>query len=269
MKLWTLGCAAALGIAAALPVQGAIVVQYNGSGSSGTAGAEPVSLAATANSSPNVTASSLTRGSGIGTAALANGYSGNNWDPTNSTQSAAVAANDFFQWSFTVNSGFEADISSFDATLRRSAIDGPKHFALQYSFDGFATAGATAVTFNYFGRNSGTAPGTVTPFQWMTTDTPGQTAGNRISQQDLSGVAALQDIAGGTTVTFRLYGWGDGAGATSNTVALGRNTAPLTADNGNGEAGAQLNGVVTAVPEPMTAGVAGLFVLGALIRRRR
>jgi hypothetical protein len=267
LKNVALGLAAVV-LASSTLARGAIIVQYSAVGASGTAGNQPASLTATAASDPNVTASTLTRGPGIVSAALANGFSANSWDTGTTSLALAETANEFFQWAFTVETDYTASIDSFDATLRRSAVAAPSHFALEYSFDGFATAGVVAVTFNYLGRDSGTAPTTITPFQWMTTDTPGQAAGNRISTQDLSGVAALQDLAAGTTVTFRLYGWGDGSGAASNTVALGRNPA---VDNGNGQAGAQINGTVALVPEPASIALAviGGGVLAVRRARRR
>lgn len=266
MRLGKLGLGTALALVLSSSAQAAILVQYNAAGASGTAGSEPAFLNATSASSPDVTPSTLIRGTGLDTANLANGFSADFWDPTNTTLADAVVAGDYFQWAFTVNNGVEADITSFDATLRRSATNGPSTFYLQYSFDNFATPGATGATFQYLGRSSGTA-GATTPFQWMTTDTPGQNDGNRISTQDLSDIAALQDIEGGQTVTFRLYGHGTGTGgATSNTVALGRNPA---LDNGNGEAGAQINGEITAIPEPALGGIVGAVMLVVMTRRNR
>src|SRR5688500_8208519 len=166
---------AAIALASSTLAQAAILVQYNAAGASSTAGSEPALLNATGASDANITPTTLTRGTGLDTAGLGNGFSADFWEPTNTTLADAVTAGDYFQWGFTVNSGFEADITSFDATLRRSATNGPSTFYLLYSFDDFATPGATAVTFQYLGRSSGTA-GTTTPFQWMTTDTPGQDA---------------------------------------------------------------------------------------------
>src|SRR5690606_12948961 len=57
------------------------------------------------------------------------------------------------------------------------------------------------------------------------TDVPTQAEGNEMPVFDLSGISDLQNIPGGTTVTFRLYGWAGGGNtgtASSNTVALGR-----------------------------------------------
>ena len=204
-----------------------------------------------------VTAIPLTRGAGIDPAALANGFSSNNWTITAGTAATAIAADEYFQFGFTAPSDGPVSITEFDANLRRSALDAPKHFALYHSFDGFATPPSVAdVTFNYLGRSSGTAPGTITQYQWMTTDTAGQDGGNPIQPQDLSGIPSLQNIAANTQVTFRLYGWGDGGGAAaSNTVAFGRTQGP------------KLLGEV--VPEPASLSLVAFAMSAATLRRRR
>jgi hypothetical protein len=84
-----------------------------------------------------------------------------------------------------------------------------------------------------------------------------QNAGNPMPPLDLTAITALQSITAGSSVTFRLYGWGDGSGATTNTVALGRDLGP------------RLTG--SAVPEPAGLVLAGgglLAGLGGWIRRR-
>src|SRR5688500_10547056 len=100
------------------------------------------------------------------------------------------------------------------------------NYELQYSFDDFATPGIVITNFNYFGRDSGTAPATLAPYQWMTTDTPGQGNGNPTWPFLLNGVTALQNLPAGAKITFRLYAWGMGNGADSNTLALGRVNGP-------------------------------------------
>ena len=194
-----------------------------------------------------LSASTLTRGPGIGASGLANGFSANTWNnalstpPGSASLANAIADGEFFQFAVSINSGYNASFSTLDFNLRRSAVAAPMNFEWQYSFDGFSSAGIAAADFNYLGRSSGTAPASVTPFQWMTTDTPGQD-GNPIATINLSGISALQSVAGGSTVTFRLYGWGDDTnpGTNSNTVAFGRNNGP------------SLGGTVTPVPEPST-----------------
>ena len=112
--------------------------------------------------------------------------------------------------------------------------------------------------FNYFGRSSGTAPATVDPFAWMTTDVPGQNNGNPISTLNLSGISVFQNISQGTTISFRLLGWGNDVtpGADSNTVALGRVDGPT------------LGGTVAAIPEPGTLAFLGIGFLAMSWARR-
>jgi hypothetical protein len=175
----------------------------------------------------------LTRGPGIVAANLTYGFSANNWNNTNSTTNPvlpsrenAIAEGEYYQFAVTVLEGYRLSIASLDHALRRSAINGPMNFEWQYSFNGFTTPGITMTNFIYLGRDSGTAPAVLEPFQWMTRDTPGQGAGNTTWPFLLERITALQNVPGGTTITFRLYAWGTGAGADSNTTALGRNVGP-------------------------------------------
>lgn len=215
---------------------------------------------------PGLSATPITRGSGLDAAAsLTRGFSSRGWNAVDqagaaivTTRDTALAGNKFYTFSVTVEPDAVASFTSIAVALYKSAISSPANFEWQYSFDGFATPGLTAVTFNHFGRNSGTAPAVVEPFQWMTQDTPGQNAGNATPPLDLSGVADLQNIPGGTTIDFRLYGWGSingGVTVFTNTLALGRDLGP------------QLTGNVVVIPEPATLGLVGLSVI-ALVRRR-
>jgi hypothetical protein len=104
----------------------------------------------------------------------------------------------------------------------------------------------------------------------MTTDTAGQNDGNRIYTGsnpgiDLSGVPGLQDIQG-QTVTFRLYGWGDGgAAAATNTVALGRSVA----STGN-IGGPLIQGTISQVPEASAFAFLGVALgVGLVIKLKR
>jgi hypothetical protein len=193
----------------------------------------PVESVETTNVAEGLAVSALTRGPGIGAANLTSGYSANGWNNTNSTTNPrittrenAIADGEFYQFSVTVLPGRTLSISTIETSLRRSAIDAPMNYEWQYSLDGFATPGVTMTNFNYIGRSSGTAPTTLEPFQWMTRDTAGQNAGNPTWPFLVDHIAGLQNLPEGTVVTFRLYAWGTGAGADSNTVALGRNNGP-------------------------------------------
>ena len=243
-----------LAIALGSTVQAATIINYDLTGASGTAGSEPAFWAPTS-AAPGITGMNLTRGAGILPANLTNGFSSNNWT-LGSSSATAQANDDYYQWGLTVDSGYEADLSTLNFSMRRSAIAAPDTYELYASFDNFATAGTLITTFNYFGRSSGTAPTTVVDGQWMTSDTPGQGNGNPISTINLASTPSLQDIPGGNTVTFRLYGYGNIAGAAdSNTVALGRIAGPL------------IGGDVTLVPEPASLALIGCAALAAMRRR--
>lgn len=211
-----------------------------------------------------ITASNITRGAGLTPLNLSRGFSAQGWNNASSTlttRADAISGNKFYAFDLTIAPGTTASFSDITVGLYKSAITSPANLEWQYSFDSFATPGSTLVAFNHFGRNSGTPPGSVTPFQWMTTDTPGQSNGNPTPPLDISTITALQNLAGPATVSFRLYGWGSINGnptTATNTLALGRDTGP------------KITG--TLVPEPTTTTLVGVAVTGAigfLVRRRR
>lgn len=251
--------AALLSVALLGRSQGAIISEYNLSALTTTA---PATVAAT--TSNGVTSAPLSRGAGLNPAGLTRGFSSDNISLTGATVNDAIAASEYYEWGFTPVTGSKVSLTSMDFSLRRSATNGPSNFEVRSSLDNFATPGTTLATFQYLGRSSGTAPGVVVPFQWMTTDTPGQGDGNLISPIVLSTVPSLQNIGEETTVTFRLYVWGNLAGAaTSNTVALGRQSAT------NGPGGPSIQGVVVAVPEPTCFALLGFAMTAGLVALRR
>jgi hypothetical protein len=204
------------------------VVYFDLTGLSGSAPAPVTSKAATIVSN-GLAVTTISRGSGLNAYYLGNGFSANGSLPgaTGSAgRTAAIAANEYFEFAVTIQPGYTLSIASLDHALRRSATAGPMHFEWQYSFDGFATTGVVLTNFLYRGRDSGTAPANVAPYQWMTTDTPGQGNGNMVWPFLFGQVAALQKIPAGTTITFRLYFWGEGSVTDSNTTALGRVFGP-------------------------------------------
>lgn len=252
-----------LGLTGTIAAQAAIVLDYNLASVPNIA----VATVAATTVAGGLVATDLTRGSGVVATNLTSGYSANDWATTTASRANAIATDEFFQFGFTVEPGGSVSLEQLDVALRRSATAGPMNFEWQYSLDGFTTPGTTiAVTgspyyasgaFTYFGRSSGTVAPPPANFAYMTTDTAGQADGNLMPPLDLTGISALQSMAAGTSVAFRLYGWGTGGGATSNTVALGRTVGP------------RLSGV--AVPEP--AGgllvVGGASLVGILAYRRR
>ena len=162
----------------------------------------------------------MSRGSGLTPAGLTNGYSSSGF--TGADLAAAVAANDYHEFGFTLDATHKASLSKLDMTMRRGAADGPTTFEVLASFDNFATApivvpfNLSQASFTYLGRADGDAltpdPSLDTPFYYMTNDQPGRpnttfSSTDPIPTIDLSTIAALQDIPAGTTVKFRMYGW--------------------------------------------------------------
>ncbi|MDQ3132778.1 MAG: carboxypeptidase-like regulatory domain-containing protein, partial [Acidobacteriota bacterium] len=148
---------------------------------------------------PNLNPSILSRGTGINPNALANTFSAVTFN--SSTIADAIAANEYLQFTVSTQSGFRVSLSTLNANFRRSST-GPNTFQYQYSLDGFATAGV----------NIGS------PFMYTGTETNGAAQ----TPIDLSTIAALQNVASPTTITFRLYA--AGATATTGTFSIGRLT---------------------------------------------
>lgn len=250
---------AALSIGGAWAARADVVVNYAISSTSGTVSI-PASTLGT-----GITATDLTRGPGLTPISLSRGYSAQGWNNSGSTPTTradAIAGNKFYTFSVTLSPDTTVSFSDITVGLYKSAITSPASMEWQYSFDNFTTSGSTLTTFNHYGRNSGTAPVPLVPYQWMTVDTGSQTNGNPTPALDISTVSPLQNVAGPATVSFRLYGWGSingNATTPTNTLAIGRDTGPL------------INGIITSVPEPATLGmaVAGAAFVGFTVFRRR
>jgi hypothetical protein len=144
----------------------------------------------------NLNPSTLIRLNGATSSSLGNAFSSSNYT-TNGTQADAVANNKGFAFTINALGGFQASLSTLNARFRRSA-SGPNAFAWYYSLDG--------TTFIQIGA--------VILFTATTTNGVAQT------QIDLSVIPALQNVASGTIITFRLLGWG--ATAATGTFAIGR-----------------------------------------------
>ena len=213
-----------------------------------------------------ITATELTRGPGLGPRNLTRGFSSNDWATTTASRQNAIDTDQYYQFGFTVQPGGSVSLDQLEVALRRSAVAAPMNYEWQYSLDGFATAGNTISVagspyysggaFTYLGRSSGSG-GVADNYNYMSTSVSDQSAGNPMPPLDLTAITAFQSITAGSSVTFRLYAWGDGGGAATNTVALGRDLGP------------RLTG--SAVPEPAGLVLAGgglLAGLGGWIRRR-
>ncbi len=210
--------------------------------SGGNLGNSPMTATTT---DPNDTVGGLTRGwtVGAGTAA-AYAWGGNNFAQSpNNTEAGAIAANNVATFSVTANSGYTLSLSDIPAyNIRRSAT-GPNTGLWQYEVDGgaFTDIGAQIT--------------------WGSVTT---SAGNPEPLIDLSGIPALQNVAAGTTVTFRCVTWG--ATSTSGTWYFNE-PGPHTTDPDIG-----VEGSLGAVPEPCTLGllaIGGACALASLVVRRR
>ncbi|MFM8837404.1 MAG: beta strand repeat-containing protein, partial [Bacteroidota bacterium] len=131
-----------------------------------------------------------------------NGWGGNGWDAYTTAGAgnldSTIARGDFVSIVFTVASGTTVSFTSIPAYNVRRSSSGPATGQWQYSI------GAAGIFVN-IGN----------PITWgaVTTGT-----GNPQSAIDLSTIAALQNLAGGTTVTFRIVNMG--ATASSGTWYL-------------------------------------------------
>ena len=163
-----------------------------------TAGDEPTLDARTLD--PNLNMSTLSRGAGIDAANLVRAFSSDDYTgsfATPGTQTDALTNDEYFQFEISSSPNYEVSLSTLDANFRRSNI-GPNTFLWRYSIDG--------VNFTDIG----------TPFTYLGSGGNGQPQ----AQIDLSVLPDLQNVNSGTTITFRLYGWG--ARRADGTFAIGR-----------------------------------------------
>jgi len=152
--------------------------------------------------SANLNAVILTRGPGLGipSSPPINTFSADSY-VVGGVKVNAVTDGEYFQVVLTPKTSYKLSLSSIDLNLRRSST-GPQNYQWLYSLDGFATPGVDiGFAETYTGTESnGTARPTI----------------------DLSGIANLQNVPAGTSVTFRLYAWG--ATNATGTYAVGRLT---------------------------------------------
>ena len=174
---------------------------------------------APASSDANLTVGNLTRhwtllttGSGAQYAWGGNNFTAANFD-------AAVTANEYVTFTLTANAGYTLSLSSIGEYNIRRSNSGPSTGQWQYAIgtDAFVNIG-----------------GDIT---WGAVTT---NVGNPQEAIDLSAISALQDVAAGSTVTFRLAVWGaTGTGGTfyfndspSTPEVLGLSVYGVIADGG-------------------------------------
>lgn len=149
--------------------------------------------------------SALTRGGGVSIpTTLARGFGGTGF-ANGGTKTQAETSNAYYTFTVAARSGYSMSLSTLDAILRRSSATSPNTYCWKYSTDG--------VNFTQIGSDVG----------MTNTDAEGIAQ----TQIDLSGISALQNVAAGKVVTFRLYAWG--AGSTSSTFGIGKTPSSSTA----------------------------------------
>jgi len=187
-------------------VQADSVISFDLSGLSGSDRVPPPEAAYPTEKPDSLQVSPIIRGSGIEPSPLAGGFSSNEWITENPSREAAIANEEFYE--FSVSSATETlSFQSLNCRLRVSSRRAAFTAEWQYSLDGFTTGGRP---FAVYPR------GTI----------PVGGDGDAMPQIDLSRIRDLQQIPPRTEVTFRLYAWG--ADAPTNTFAIGRSRAPQT-----------------------------------------
>lgn len=143
----------------------------------------------------NIESSTLVRGSGLTASSLSNGFAASGWNET--TLAATITAGNYFEVTVEASTGNAVSLNEISFNFRRSS-SGPNNLQWHYSLDNV----------NYI------AIGSAMPAS--------STASNGFSYGpiDVSAVTDLQNVAAGTTIYLRLYGWG--ASSSGGTGAIGR-----------------------------------------------
>jgi hypothetical protein len=134
----------------------------------------------------NLTVVGLARGIGIATLGTAAGNAWGGVDLQAADATSAINGGDFVTFSVTPNSGYQVSFSKIPAYNIRRSGTGPTTGIWQYQ------------------KGSGSFADIGSPITWGTT-TSG--TGNTQLAIDLSGIAGLQNVPAGNTVTFRLVAW--------------------------------------------------------------
>ena len=164
------------------------------------------------------TPSLITRGVGINASANGDSFCGTGWNAASLEN--AISSNDYFEFSIAASAGYALTITNWNALFYRTATSA-SNWVLRSSADSFA-ANLDAYTIN------------------------------NTTQNELDGVLNLT----GSSLTFRLYGWGatDSGGAARFVGASNE---------------LELYGTVSAIPEPTTIAFMGVGLGAAFLARRR
>ena len=145
----------------------------------------PSPMAATM-SDPNLTVGGLTRGAGVGTtggSGAQRAWGGNNWLDTSAAD--AVTNSRFATFTVSAKSGYQVSFQTVTKFDYRRSSTGASNGTLQYQIGSGSFTDIT--TLNYSGTDS---------------------TGDSLPNIDLSGIAALQNVPSGVTVTFRIVNYG-------------------------------------------------------------
>ena len=183
-------------------------------------------------SDANVTVGGLTRGSGMGTAgtAAANAWGGS-MGAARVDAAAAITASQFATFTVTAAAGYAVSFSQIDAYNVRRSNTGPASGQWQYA-KGAGSYINIGSALSFTATNSG---------------------GTTMSAVDLSGISALQSVAAGSAVTFRMVMYANSG--------IGN----FYFQNGSGS-GLSVSGTTAAIPAP---GAVALIGLAGLVARRR
>jgi 2',3'-cyclic-nucleotide 2'-phosphodiesterase (5'-nucleotidase family) len=163
----------------------AVLAGWDVNGQSGGASNFGVSPLPVTTAAANVTVEGLTRGTGVsisGTGA-ARAWGGTDWQTASAA--AAVSGNDFVTFKVTANAGYQISFTSIPKFDYRRSATGAGSGLLQYQLGNGAFNDITTLAYSV--STSG---------------------GGSIASIDLSGIAALQNVPAGTTVTFRIVNFG-------------------------------------------------------------
>ena len=159
---------------------------------------------------PSLTLVGLTRGSGVTTTptAASRAWGGNGFDSTSSA--AAISAGDYATFALSANAGYTISVTAISRFDYRRSSSGPPNGLLQYQ------VGSGAFT-------------DIATLAYSSTSSSGASLG----AIDLSGIAALQNVAAGEVVTFRIVNYGaTGSGGTWYIFDSANSTAPDLAVQG-------------------------------------
>jgi uncharacterized repeat protein (TIGR01451 family) len=163
-----------------------------------------VSPLAPATNAPNLTVVGLTRGSGVGTAGTAATKAWGGTGFNDATATAAINANHLATFSVTANAGYKVSLAALNRFDYRRSSSGPPNGVLQYQLGAGGFVDLTNLSFSV-----------------------STSSGGSLGPIDLSGIAALQNVSAGTTITFRIVSYGASAsGGTWYVWDLASSTAP-------------------------------------------